>query len=138
MTKVYLEYRSQGDYQIYSVHLSGGMRDQFLTDEEINVGDIVYVTYVAYDSGDTFGTSSGYGFIFDVTKDAQKAGEGARWANDIVAFHENEKLSRYRAVSHPMIEPERPDWVSPHAEYSFCGYFDSNQIVRLQQFVVQE
>lgn len=76
---------TEGDYYVKSVHLSGGMRDEYETpgDETIEVGDTVYVAYVVYTTGDTFGSDGGYHAPLVVTKDVTIANKALDWARNI-------------------------------------------------------
>lgn len=152
MTKLYLDYESEshcvreadptdswdngdytGDYHVTGVHLTGGMRDGYETDEEFAVGDTAHVVYVAYDSGSTFGTDGGYGEIIAVTKDAVKAVMVEDWVNRELrlGYDYSFKKDKNRA-SKPW-----PEGVPVKTYLSCDGYFEHNQRVRLASFIVR-
>ena len=117
-----------GDYWVTGVHLTGGMRDAYESEEEVEVGDTVHVVYVAYDTSSTFGTDGGYGEVIAVTKDAVKAIAAESWTQaEIEAFSYNRKRNTL----------EWPEGLPKPTFLSCTGYFEHNQRVRLQSFLVR-
>lgn len=50
--------------------------------EKYNVGDTIYVVYVVYESGGTFGSSSGHGYIVYFSQDKENAKMVREWCYD--------------------------------------------------------
>lgn len=115
-----------GDYTVTGVSLSPGARDYFESPEDIKEGDTVYVTYVVYGDGDTFGRTGGYHKIIAVTKNVTLAEKAQEWAESI----------RYET----RLGVGKTDWPSelgtePYP--SWLNYFSWLQSVRMEAFKVQ-
>lgn len=119
-----------GDFWVTGVSLTPGMRDLYETDEDIKVGDPVWVVYVSYDSGSTFGTSGGYGEIIAVTKSAEAAQAAWGWTEEQIGHKYTRKGKGKKDFAWPsgLTEP---------AYLSCVGYFEHNQVVKVDNFVVR-
>lgn len=122
-----------GTYYVTGVSLAPGFKDAYDTDEDISIGDTVYVVYVSYYTGNTFGTSGGHGQIVAATKNDEYALMAQQWCEDMIT-----KYKRRYSSTEPK-EPKEPIWPErlPKLPYTeFTGYFEHNQQVRLQEFIV--
>ena len=113
-----------GDYTVRSAHLTPGDRDAFETNETIGEGDTVYVVYVVYGDGDTFGSSGGYSQIVAVTKDEDLAFKARDWAKS-----PDTEWNKFDAGwPETLGAPPYPQW---------SGHFNWVQAVRLEDFRVK-
>lgn len=111
-----------GDYWVTGVYLTGGMRDSVESNEDIKAGDLVYVTYAVYTTGDTFGSDGGRGCIVAVSKNYDIAIQAEKWCNNTP------------------IDPIQIPWPPSLPEISYRpwdGYFEYLDSVRTESFVVQ-
>lgn len=106
-----------GDYWTTGVTLTPGAHDSYETNEEIAVGDTVYVVSVTYGDGDTFGSDGGYGQIVYVGKDKELAEKIEKWCG---------------SASYGDKAPHNNDFY-PY----WLGYFNWVQHVDLKEFVVE-
>lgn len=101
------------------VHESTKKYGEFEVDAE--VGDTVYVVYVTYGSGDSFGHSSGNLCVVDVLSDrddANKFGQNLR-----EAINEDKEVDFHgRKIRF----------------YEFMGYFEHDQRVYIEPFTITE
>lgn len=153
MTKLYMSYETEshcvrepdpedswdngdytGDYHVTGVRLTPGWYDSYETEEEVKAGDTVHVVYVAYDSGSTFGTDGGYGEIIAVTKDSVKAVMVEDWVEQELRLGYDYSFNRDKKnrASKPW-----PEGVPVKGYLSCHGYFEHNQRVRIETFIVR-
>jgi hypothetical protein len=156
MTKIYFEYEqhtwvtdpgdppevewgsresTDGDYTITSAHLSTGARDCFESTEDVAEGDTIYVVYVVYGDGDTFGSSGGYSEILAVTKDRDLARQAELWVHKPTTVWSEHKHDWSDAKVSDC--PGWPDELGKHPYPSWTGYFNWVSKVQLDEFVVK-
>lgn len=112
---------TEGDYWVTGVYLTGGFRDEvYSPDEAIEEGDVVYVAYVVFGDGDTFGHDGGYSTLLVASKDKAIAEAAQTWAKEVQGFGYCE-------------EP----WAEPHTLYpGWTGYFNWVQDIRIFEGMV--
>ena len=110
----------------YSITCASATKKLFSTEFEldVSVGDVVFVVYVVYSSGDSFGTSTGNGDIVCVYKDAEKAVECMRTV---------EKCQNSYSITLLNNDDEPFTYGNPAA-----GYFESLTSCEIQTLVVEE
>lgn len=118
-----------GSYDVIGVHLTGGYRDAIDSHEDVAVGDTVWVVWVQYGSGSTFGTDGGYGSIVCATKNAELAQAAAMWADGTIIGGYGRKAA---ASPWPEALGDRQCTYEP-----WNGYFEWGQTVKIAPFVVQ-
>lgn len=91
--------------------------------EPVVAGDKVHVVYVVYDTGDSFGRSTGNGELVWVFKDEELARK---------AVSEIEKNSEKYSIKIDLGENRSMTWSNPGA-----GYFENITLVKYETFVVQ-
>ena len=119
-----------GTYDVVGVHISAGWYDAYDSPEEVVVGDTVWVVWVQYGSGSTFGSDAGYGSIVAVTKADGIAQAAAAWAEGTISH------GRKKSADAPPWPKSLGD--TDQAVYqSWNGYFEWGQVVKIGSFVVQ-
>jgi len=126
--KEYCEWRSEYDFCVKGVSITHKKEydEEKYSLPDIKIGDVVFVLYMIYSSGDSFGSSTGNGEILWVFKDAE-LGEKAK------AKFEAENDSCDPKFS---IEIETDEGTTFKMSNPAAGYFKNMAAVRLDTFLV--
>lgn len=127
-----------GTYDVVGVHLGAGWYDAFDSPEEVVVGDKVWVVWVQYGSGSTFGSDAGYGSIVAVTKNEDLAVAAAAWAEGTITDGRSASLRPGRRPDRSAAQwPKELGDTEQGVYQSWNGYFEWGQVVKIASFVVQ-
>ena len=125
----YGSWREEYDFRVKSVSLSS--RDSWSEEKfgvrfDVKAGEPVFVLYMTYDTGDSFGRAYGKGEVLWVFKDAQVATEAMkRWKE------ENDKRDPDFSVD---FLDEEGEWVK--MSNPAAGYFENVGYIELSTFLV--
>ena len=125
----YGDWYAQYEFRINSIHLNR----QSDYDEEFNLpfdvveGDEVYVLYMIYSSGDSFGRSEGNAEIIWIFKDKQVAKKAESIYTDAVE-DDNGSMIEVEVDGGTKLKLSNPAW----------GYFENCSTIELDTFTVEE
>lgn len=121
-----------GRWWVTGVSLSPGFREGVETADDVKVDDKVWIVYVSYNSGSTFGTDGPYGSVISATKSLEQAQavmawceEGADWPEGVVSRHRYWSDGSWGQKGWQDYRP-------------WDGYFEWGQMFYIQQFEVKE
>lgn len=114
------------DFEVKGVSIGKPARvvtEDFNINENFNIGDEVWVVYMIYSSGDSFGSSTGNGevlWVFKTEEDAIRAKE---------AIKEQERNSsiNFNTANGQLVKMSNPAW----------GYFENVSSVNIEKFVIK-
>ena len=117
------------DFSVRSVSTSSRDRyneEKFTLDIDVKAGDHVFVLYMVYSTGDTFGRASGKGEVLWVFKDADTAREALRLWKEENDKRDPEYSVKFEDDTGRVIQLSNPG----------SGYFENVSYIELETFLV--